>query len=594
MTRAAVVLLLGLVAAGGSAAERYAIIAVGDPPPGPDGDLAEMAYQLRAACRDRVPNVEDPPSMRSRLLGQGSGATESELDRAYGGALAVAQNGEFESALRTLRAIVEDLESMPETEESYYQWKRGLLRLAHSALASNELREAEVAFGKLARVEPNLLPDPDQFSPGFRKRFEENKSRVRALPRRKLTVTAEGRSGTVFVNGKPMGATPVTLTLPSGTYRVGGKAGALRVPSFRVDLGQEDVAVVLDFALAESLRMNAGPGLALSGPGRADGLIRAGAWLGVDKLLVVSRTEEGQAQFLVGSIYDVLRGALMREGSVRMVAGGVPSINLSALAAFLLHGQSSREVKDLSREGSKRHPPSVASASVEPTFTSGAARAAPAATPPSSAAPAVAAAAPTPAPAPAPAAPPEPAKRLSVPPPPPSQEAAATAVTVVTAAVTPPPAPATSPKPEVEPPPAPPTLGAKPLLQPAAPLASALRPSPAAEADRAAGPARRWMGPTAIGAGILSAGLAIIAIQQKGASDRAYSEADQQIGPSGAFKDAAAQQRWHVLREEGSGARRNAVISGSAAAAFAVTAGVLGWKTLHVRPDGTAVVALRF
>lgn len=76
MTRAVVGLLLGLAAAAASAAERYAIIAVGDAPAGPDGDLAEMAYQLRAACRDRVPNVVDPPSMRSRLLGQGSGATE--------------------------------------------------------------------------------------------------------------------------------------------------------------------------------------------------------------------------------------------------------------------------------------------------------------------------------------------------------------------------------------------------------------------------------------------------------------------------------------------------------------------------------------
>jgi hypothetical protein len=590
VTRAVAGLLLGLVAAGGSAAEKYAVIAVGDAPAGPDGDLAEMAYQLRAACRDRVPNVEDPPSMRARLLGQGSGATEPELDRAYGGALAVAQNGEFESSLRTLRAIVEDLESMPETEESYYQWKRGLLRLAHSALASNEPREAEVAFGKLARVEPSLQPDPDQFSPGFRKRFEEAKARVRVLPRRRLTVTAEGRPGTVFVNGKPMGTTPATLALPSGTYRVGGKAGALRVPGFRVDLGQEDAAVVLDFALAESLRMSAGPGLALSGPGRADGLVRAGAWLGVDKLLVVSRTEEGQAQFLVGSIYDVLRGALMREGSVRMVAGGVPSVHLSALAAFLLHGQSSRDVKDLSREGPRRPAQPLAAAPPEQTFTAGAAQPAPAPAAPAvatiptaqvpAAPPEVARSTTTPPQVPAPAPPPAPA-------PAPAQEAAATLAT--------PPVP---PAPSAEPPPAPPSLQARPVPEaPGSRLAAALKPRPAGGADPAAAPSRRphgWLGPAAIGAGVLSAGLVVYAIQQKGASDKAYSEADEQIGPGGAFKDAAAQRRWYALRAEGSAARRNAVVSGGASAAFAVAAGVLGWKALHVRPDGTAVVALRF
>ena len=40
---------------------------------------------------------------------------------------------------------------------------------------------------------------------------------------------------------------------------------------------------------------------------------------------------EGGAQFLLGSIYDVRRGALLREGSVRMVAGSVPAVNLGAL-----------------------------------------------------------------------------------------------------------------------------------------------------------------------------------------------------------------------------------------------------------------------
>ena len=68
----------------------------------------------------------------------------------------------------------------------------------------------------------------------------------------------------------------------------------------------------------------------------------------------MSRAAEGQAQFLLGSMYDVRRGALLREGSVRMVAGSVPAVNLGALAAFLLTGQSSREVKDRTEEARAR------------------------------------------------------------------------------------------------------------------------------------------------------------------------------------------------------------------------------------------------
>ena len=34
--------------------------------------------------------------------------------------------------MRTLRAIVEDLESLPESDDAYAQWTRALLRLAHA------------------------------------------------------------------------------------------------------------------------------------------------------------------------------------------------------------------------------------------------------------------------------------------------------------------------------------------------------------------------------------------------------------------------------------------------------------------------------
>jgi hypothetical protein len=546
VTRLATAALALLLAVPASGVERLAVIAVGDPPNGPDGDLAELAYQLRAACRDRAPSVEDPSSMRAKLLGQTSNATESELDRAYGGALVVYQNGEFESSLRTLGAIVDDLESLPDTDESYRQWKRALTRLAHSAIAAGDQKEVENAFGKLLRVEPGYTLDPDQFSPGFRKRFEEARTRVRALPRRKLTVAAVGPPGTVFVNGKPVGTTPLTVTLPTGRYRISGASGSLRVPSLWIDLEQEDRSVVLDFALASSLRMNAGPGLALAAPDRALGVVRAGAWLGVDKLVTVTRTDEGQAQFLVGSIYDVQRGALQREGSVRMVAGGVPSVNLYALAAFLLTGQSSREVKDLSREGGKRAPPPVASGPSEKPAS----------------------------PSPAPTQPP--ASATASPPPP--RPTAQPAATVARDAAAPS-------KPQLEP-----RLTLKPTeTSPVVP------PAPAREPTPGGGGGHGWMGPVAIGSGVVAAGLLGFAIQQSNASKRAYSRAEDQFLPDRTFKDAQAQERWRSLRAEGAREHRTAVISGVSAVVLGAGAAVLGWNALRgKRPDQVAAITVEF
>ena len=346
MIRRLAILLAVLAAAPATAFETLAVLAAGEPPGGPDADLAELAHQLRAACRDRIGGVQDVPTMRARLLGQRSNATVTELDRAYGGALAVYQNGEFESAIRTLKAIVEDLESLPETDESYAQWVRAQLRLAHAALTIGREREADDAMFAVARTDPAVQPDAEQYSPTYRRRFDAVKAKVRALPARRLQVTAEGFGGVVYVNGRQVGAAPLSLWLPAGSYRIGGASGSLHVPSFRVDLEVEDRAVILDFALAEALRVSGGPGLALPGPRRSVGIVRAGAWLGVDRVVAVSRVAEGDALFLLGSIFDVRNGSLLREGSVRTVAGTVPAANLGALASFLLTGQSSRDVKD--------------------------------------------------------------------------------------------------------------------------------------------------------------------------------------------------------------------------------------------------------
>jgi hypothetical protein len=571
-TLAALAVALATTAAG---AEKVGIIAVADPPHGPDSDLGELTHQLRAACRDRVGGVDDVPTMRARLLGQTSNASLSELDRAYGGALAVYQNGEFESAIRTLRAIVEDLESLPEGPEAYSQWQRALIRLAHAAATIGVEHEVERSMTKLAMTDPTIRLDEEQFSPSFRRRFEAVKARVRALPKRKLTVLAEGAQGSVYVNGREMGQAPLSISLPSGTYRVGGAAGRLRVPSLVVDLETEDRNVVLDFALADAVRVNAGPGLALPEGQRAYGLIRAGAWLGVDKLIVASRVEEGGPQFLVGSIYDVRRGALLREGSVRMVAGSVPSANLGALAAFLLTGQSTRGVEDRTRDAPKdrraqpvagvkplpmpEELPFAEPARAEPAPVSPAATAA-AATPPSP--PATVA---TKAVEAGEAPPKVAAKKKDAK----SRPAAATPATTPVATVTPTAPPPTAANATTASPPASP-LAARPEA------AGVKLEEPGAATRRAARGGPRWKRPTAIGAGVAALLFSGFAIQQGLASADARDEASSMVLPDGSVSGDLA--RYRDLEQEADTAARNAYLSAGAAAVFAATAGVLGWQ----------------
>jgi hypothetical protein len=534
-----------LAAAPAAAFESLAVLASDDPPGGPDADLAELAHQLRAACRDRVGGVQDVPTMRARLLGQRSNATVTELDRAYGGALAVYQNGEFESAIRTLKAIVDDLESLPETDESYAQWLRAQLRLAHAAQTIGRDREADEAMQAVARTDPGVQPDADQYSPTYRRRYDALRAKVRSLPLRRLQVAAEGKGGSVFVNGRPLGQAPVTLSLPAGRYRVGGASGSLHVPSFWADLTIDDASVVLDFALAEALRVGGGPGLALPTARRSEGIVRAGAWLGVDRVIAVSRVAEGEANFLLGSIYDVRNGALLREGSVRTVAGTVPAANLGALATFLLTGQSSRDVKDrteLARAPSlERKAPSAAATS--PAATAPAAGSRATATPAASGKPV-----------------PEPAL-------------AAAAATL---------APATLPKKDA----------------PAPSLSASQRsfePTPVAAGASAAAPApsgRGWMRPTAYASIGLAAVFTGLAIQQGLAASQASSDASAMVGPDGSLAVGSDPGRYQSLRDQASAASRNAYLSAGAAVVFAATAGVLGWKSrAHAEEPGTLALA---
>ena len=543
MSRTASIAALALAALPAAAAETLAVLAVAEAPAGPEAELAEMTHQLRAACRDRAGGVLDVPEMRARLLGQASNATLPELERAYGGALATYQNGEYEGSIRTLYAVVEDLEKLPESAEAYQQWVRALLRLAHAENTIGHVAEGRAAMEKVLAVEPRHQPDPEQYSPTYRREFDAARARVAARPRRSLAVGAVGRGGTAYVNGRASGQTPATVSLPPGRYRVGGAAGALRVPSVWVEVAGEDRSVVLDFSLAEALRANAGPGLALPRAGRHAGVVRAGAWLGVDRVVATGIATEGGVQYLAGSIYDVRRGAMMREGLVRMVAGSVPSANLGALAAFLLTGQPQRAVVPVATE------PVSAPVAQAPAM-GGAAQ-------------------------PAAAAPPVPVAPVPVAPPGAAPKAGPAA----------PAAPAVASR-QVEPPPK--RVEDRPMAVPveAAEVAAAL------EAEAAPGPPPRWMRPAAYVAGGTAVLLGGFAVWQGLTASSRYDDATAMLRPDGSFQPSADPARYARLVSDGDSAKQAAVIGATAAALTAAAGGVL-WL-LSREPPPAPGLAFRF
>ncbi|HET9598602.1 MAG TPA: hypothetical protein VFP65_23695 [Anaeromyxobacteraceae bacterium] len=360
MTCRAAPLLAALLALAGPAeapaAESYAVLAVADPPAGPDADLAELAHQLRAALRERAGGVLDATALRTRLQPPEPGATLPELERAFQGAMATLQSDDPVAARQALRTIAEELERAPEGAEAYRQWTRALAWVAYLERYLKNPAATAAALEALAATEPTLVLPERDFPPSFRREFDEVRRRVSARPAVKLTLTASGPPVTGYVNGRDVGRTPLSLQLPAGRYRVGAADGALRIPPLRVQLESDDRALVLDTALAAAVRPHGGPGLAVSGAGRAPALVRAGARLGASRVVAAAVVRDADASFLEGTLLDVPAGATLRAGRVRMAGGSVPAAQLGALAAFLLTGQPVRDVQDVSP------PPPVAAA----------------------------------------------------------------------------------------------------------------------------------------------------------------------------------------------------------------------------------------
>ncbi|HYD41595.1 MAG TPA: PEGA domain-containing protein [Anaeromyxobacter sp.] len=322
--------------------ESTGVLPVADPP-GPGVELVDLTRGLRATLAEQTRGVAAPEDLRLRMAGSPSTATLTELDRAYSGAVAASQSGDYDGSARTLRAVIEDLERLPATPEAFSQWSRAMLRLARTEGSLGHKGESRELLERLVRADPGLKVDPEQYPPSFAKQVEDVRAALKAGPQRKLTVTSS-RSARIFVEGREVGATPLSLSLPAGSYRISAVANGARLPPVAIDLSGGDSTLALDFGVADMYRPDAGPGLALVPAQRAHGIITAGASLKLDRVLATSVSSDGDVRYLVGSLYDVRKGSLLREGRLRLAGWRAPEGGFRDMARFLLTGESSGAV----------------------------------------------------------------------------------------------------------------------------------------------------------------------------------------------------------------------------------------------------------
>ncbi|MGA8890874.1 MAG: hypothetical protein WB493_04845, partial [Anaeromyxobacteraceae bacterium] len=217
-----------------------------------------MTFVLAAALLVAVPPAQ-------AVADPGAAAAEAAAE-------AATRAGDYRGASRLLRQALADLERWPAGAATDAAWTRALLRLAVAEATLGNGQASRAAMERVLAFDPLASPDPDAFSPAFRKEFEAARTRVASRPRFRLRLTTRSGAGEGAVDGRPAGSVPIEVLLPAGTWRVAVEVdGAASATT--IDLAHDE-SVVVDVATSP-------PVLAASPPPPATSIATepSGTWM---------------------------------------------------------------------------------------------------------------------------------------------------------------------------------------------------------------------------------------------------------------------------------------------------------------------------
>jgi hypothetical protein len=220
-----------------------------------------------------------------------------------------------QAALRRMLADGRELDARFETVQAgeiyqavYDVYKRALwpdasLRsLAFQALVdmaavlwAERKNEAAQGFAQQALTEfPEQAVDPHRHSPTMRQRFEHVLSTLTPVPQAAVSVTVD-RAATVFVDGVAAadGVTTANLNLPVGVRRIWAADERGRSLPRRIQLDPAGATVSLEIGFGERLTFEPVMALRCARDCETD-LRRVGVLLGVDRVVSVTRTPDGE------------------------------------------------------------------------------------------------------------------------------------------------------------------------------------------------------------------------------------------------------------------------------------------------------------
>lgn len=344
--RTASAVVVALVAGWAGAAPKTVIVA-GDCT---DPSLISAAKDFREAASSLLgPQLMEPESVLDIVRPRPTRSLQ-DIERQVEAAKALFYGGQVDRALELVERALAELErASPEAQP----WAVTRTALVLQALVQKNLehpREMAEAFRRIVRLDPAFQLDSDAHPPSALAALEAVKKELARARRSPLLVRVDsGPAALVFIDGQPLGQTPLKVDLVPGTYRISLTAPGMVSFPHRLEVPRESKLSV-DLAFEGSLGLQAP--LCLSGVD--DGAaVKLGQLVTAERLIVLRNTaRQGAPPVISGVLFVLASGQQERSGAV-------PPALLGNLATFLVTGKDQRGVQRLGEPAELKQAPLV-------------------------------------------------------------------------------------------------------------------------------------------------------------------------------------------------------------------------------------------
>jgi hypothetical protein len=336
----AVVLLVLMLAQGARAAPRRAVLASGNCQDAAlSGQTQAIADALSARAGEQVLSATE---LTERLFPQPSGSFE-DIHRQFEAAQGQFYEARYSRAAQGLDEVLRQVVRLPVGEPRWKLTVEASLLQGMTLRSLGRVKESDDAFRTVLRLDAEHRLDPDYYTPSTRQAFEKLRKEFARARKVKLSVKSTLPSSDVFLDGKNVGQTPLTLEVLPGTYALSLQKGeAVSFPR-QLPVEGDEQPLLVDLAYEGAFSATPFPCLATGEEGEP-GLsyaVRLGGTLGVEEVIVVKLegTRLGP-KWLAATVVNVEGGQKLREGGFKTRGLEAPADALAALVDFITTGKT--------------------------------------------------------------------------------------------------------------------------------------------------------------------------------------------------------------------------------------------------------------